>query len=195
MIEELRTWIISICTAVIFITAVEMVMPNNSFKKYTKFVLGLILITVLINPIIKLFDRNFNIDDYANKAVQYFDQKGYEQNFEKYKENSMTNTLNIFKLNLENQCEKKLKEKFPKNNYKVDAAVGYDESNNSVFIKNLKIGLQDGKVEKVKKVEVSTKSDLENSVQVLNDEKSRLLKDYLSKELGVSSDVIEVYKQ
>ena len=43
MIGELRNWIISICTAVIFITAVEMIMPNNSFKKYAKFVLGLIL--------------------------------------------------------------------------------------------------------------------------------------------------------
>nr|WP_307897887.1 stage III sporulation protein AF [Clostridium botulinum] len=30
-----------------------MILPNNSIKKYAKFVLGLILITVVINPIIK----------------------------------------------------------------------------------------------------------------------------------------------
>lgn len=195
MIEELRNWIITICTAVIFITAVEMILPNNNLKKYAKFVLGLILITVLINPIIRIFDKGFNIDQYTSKAIEYLDQKGYELDLEKYKENSMTNTLSTFKLNLENECEKKLKEKFPKNNYKVDVSADYDEGNNDVFIKNIKVGLKEGKVEKVKKVEISTKSDLDSSVQALNDEKSRLLKDYLSKELGVSTDVIEVYKQ
>ncbi|MCD3297735.1 stage III sporulation protein AF, partial [Clostridium botulinum] len=50
MIQSIRQWVISIATAIFFITAVEMILPNNSIKKYAKFVLGLILITVVINP-------------------------------------------------------------------------------------------------------------------------------------------------
>ena len=39
----------------IFMTAIEIIAPDNSMKKYIKFVLGLILISVMINPIIKFF--------------------------------------------------------------------------------------------------------------------------------------------
>lgn len=194
MIEELRTWVISICTAVIFITAVEMILPNNNLKKYAKFVLGLILITVLINPIIKIFDKNFNIDDYTSKAVKYFDEKDYEQDLNKYKESSMINTLNTFKLNLENECEKKLKEEFPKNNYEVEASVSYDKNNDSVSIDKLKVKLKEGTVKKIKKVEVNTKDNSDALGETLNSKMSTQIKKYLKDELNVPADAIEVYK-
>jgi stage III sporulation protein AF len=194
MIGELRNWIISICTAVIFITAVEMIMPNNSFKKYAKFVLGLILITILVNPIIQIFNKGFNIDEYTNKAIKYIDDKDYEKNYSKYKDNSMSKTMSTFKLNLEKIVEDKLKERFPNNSYNIEAAVAYNDKNDSVYIQNIKVGVKDGKIAIVKKVDISTKGNVENTTQSLDDEKSRLMKDYLSKELKVSSSSIEIYK-
>jgi stage III sporulation protein AF len=194
MIGELRNWIINICTAVIFITAVEMIMPNNSFKKYAKFVLGLILITILVNPIIKIFDRGFDMDEYTNKAIKYMDDKDYENNLSKYKDNSMSKTMGTFKLNLEKVVEDKLKEEFPSSSYNIEAAVAYDDKNESVYIKNIKVGVKDGKIAMVKKVDISTKGSVESSTQSLDDEKSRLIKAYLSKELKVSSSTIEIYK-
>jgi stage III sporulation protein AF len=194
MMGELRTWIINICTAVIFITAVEMILPNNSFKKYSKFVLGLILITILVNPIVRLFDKGFNIDEYTNQAVKYLDSKEYESNYSKYKESSMNRTMDTFKLNLEKICEDKLKEKFPNNSYKIEASVAYDDTNDSVYIKNIKIGLRDGKIETVRKVDISTKGNIDDAPQSLKDERSRLIVEYLSKELKVSSNSIQVYK-
>jgi stage III sporulation protein AF len=149
---------------------------------------------VLVNPIIKIFDKGFNIDDYANKAVKYIDEKGYETDVDKYKQESLTNTMNTFKLNLEAMCEKKLKEKYPNNNYKVTATVGYDKDVDSAYIKNLKVVIQNGKVETVRKVDISIKGDGENNPQSLSDERSRALKEYLSKELNIASDAIEVYK-
>lgn len=194
MLGDLKNWIISICTVVILITAVEMLIPNNGFRKYVKFVLGLILITVLINPILKVFDRGFNIDAYVSKAVTYFDTKGYENNVEEYKKDTMSNTLSTFKLNLENACEVKLKENFPNNSYKVEADVDYEKGNDCVYVKSLKVGIKDGSIEKVKKIEISTKGNVNNSSQTLNDERSRLVKEFLSKELKLSEASIEIYK-
>lgn len=192
--DALRGWIISICTTVFFITAVEMILPSNKIKKYAKFVLGLILITVLINPIIKLFDKNYDIDAYANQAVTYFDEKGYENKLGDYKEESVKNTVNNFKLNLEKTCEKMLSEKYPNNNYKVEAKVSYDKDKQTVVINNINVGVKDGKVEKVKKIEISTKGSYEKYNTNMNDERAKLLKDYLSKELKVSNEVIVIYK-
>lgn len=194
MLGELKNWIISICTIVIFITAVEMLLPNNGFRKYVKFVLGLILITVLINPIIKLFDRGFDISTYVSKAVSYVDEKGYESSSEQFKNDTKANTLSTFKLNIESALELKLKENFPNNSYKIDATVDYEKNNDSVYIKSLRVGIKDGSIDKIKKVVISTKGNLSNSSQTLNDERSRLVKEFLSKELKLQSTSIEIYQ-
>jgi stage III sporulation protein AF len=194
MMGELRNWVISISAAVILITAVEMILPSNSFKKYAKFVLGLILISILINPIIKIFDKSFNMEEYTSKAIEFIDSKNYEKNYSTYKDSNMNKTMDTFKLNLEKVVQEKLKEKFPKNSYKVEAAVAYDDKSDSVFIKNIKVGVKDGSIETVKKIDISTKGNVSNSVQSLNDERGRLMKEYLSKELNVSSNYIEIYK-
>ncbi len=52
--ELLNKFVITLVTILIFITAVEMIAPDNSMKKYLKFVLGLILITVILNPILTI---------------------------------------------------------------------------------------------------------------------------------------------
>lgn len=193
MMEALRNWVVNICTTVIFMTAVEMILPENKMKKYAKFVLGLILIAVLINPIIKLFDGQYDISTYASKASKFLDEKGYENKLEKYKETGMKTTIDTFKLNLEKECEKKLKEKYPNNNYKVSAEVSYD-SNTEIVIKGLKIGVKDGDIEKVKRVEVSTKGSYGEDNNILRDDKAIKIKDFLSNELKVSNDAIVVYK-
>lgn len=194
MIEGLRSWIIEICTAVIFITAVEMVLPNNNLKKYAKFVLGLILITVLINPIIRLFDKNFDLEAYTNKAYQYMDEKKYEQDVEKYKQEGMNKTIGVFKKNLENICKEKLKQEFPKDNYQVDAVVDYDKNNDSIYVKSIKVGIKNGNIESIKKVDIGSKGAAVNSNPSINDERSRLMRSYLSKELKIPENSIEVYK-
>ena len=53
--EYLNNFIITLVATMIFMTAIEIIAPDNSMKKYIKFVLGLILISVMINPIIKFF--------------------------------------------------------------------------------------------------------------------------------------------
>jgi stage III sporulation protein AF len=193
LIAEIKNWIMSICTAVIFIAAVELILPNNNLKKYAKFVMGMILIAILINPIIKLYDKQFDMDTYVNNAVKYMDSRSYEKDFSKYKENSMANTMNTFKMNVEKLCVEKLKQQFPNNNYTVDAKVSYNNANDSVLIKGLKIGVRDGNIEKVKKVEVNTKGT-EEATQALNTEKGQLIRNYISKELNISYESIEVYK-
>ncbi|MDW8799585.1 stage III sporulation protein AF [Clostridium sp. A1-XYC3] len=194
MIQTLREWLIGICTAVFFITAVEMILPDNSMKKYAKFVLGLILITVFINPIIKIFDRNFDINTYTANVMENFDKKKTENDFKQYKEKNISTTLEVFKLNLQSNCEKKLKEKYPEGNYKVDVEAAYDSENDKLTIKDVKVGVKDGAVEKVKRIQIGGDSKSVNSTENIDAEKSTEIKKYLSDELKVSKDIIQVSK-
>lgn len=194
MIGFLKPWIINISTTIIFMTAVEMMIPNNKMKKYVKFVLGLILISVLIGPIVKIFDKNFNISKYSQSAAQYFDDKGYEANYDKYKNVNKSNTLNSFKQNLIKTCENKLKERFPENTYNVQAEVEYDKNGENVIIKSLKVGVKDNSIEKVKKVDISTKGNYGNNDEIFNSVKGKAIREYLIAELKIPNENLAVYR-
>jgi len=194
MVGWLRDWIINICTAVFFIMAVEMILPNNSLKRYAKFVLGLILIIVVINPLLRLYNENLNITSIVGQATSYMDGKKYDTNIDKYREQNIETTLNTFKANLEKNCEKFLEEKYPNYNCKVGIEVLFDKEKGNVTIKSVKVGIKDNGVEKVKKVEIKTKSSYVDSENILKDERSSLIINSLSKELSVSKDIITVYK-
>ncbi|OFI07592.1 stage III sporulation protein SpoIIIAF [Clostridium acetireducens DSM 10703] len=197
MIESLKQWIINICTAVFFITAVEMILPNNSLKKYAKFVLGLILITVLINPIIKIFHKNFDINVYSKNIYENFDKSKHQEDLQEYKKNTLDNTVEVFKSNIESLCENKLKEKYPNEKYKVSAKVQFDEGKEKFFINKIDVLVKSNKIEKIKKVKIDSKDRLantSNNTEILNNEKGKNIKKYLSDELKVSKDIIIVRK-
>lgn len=193
MLEHLKVWVINICTAVFFITAVEMILPDNKMKKYAKFVLGLILITVIMNPIIKIFNNDFNLESYVNSASKYFEEKEYTKDYDKYKISSIDNTVNVFSKNLENLCIEKLREKFPKDNYEVIVDAGYDTEKENFVINTINVGITEGKVKKIKKIKINDSKEVSSS-EIEDYKKSNIIKEYLSQLMNVPTDKIKVYK-
>ncbi|MBO0523791.1 stage III sporulation protein AF [Clostridium botulinum] len=195
MLQWLKEWITNIAVAVFFITAIEMLLPKNNIKKYGKFVLGLILITVILNPIIKIFNKDYNISQYADKATASFNNAEYKNDFDKYKKKNREETLNNFKANLQNQTKKKLEEKFPENKYEVNVEITYDEEKDNLQIKSIDVGVKGNKIEKIKKV---NKINIGNNENGKEDKKTfegeGKIKQFISNEFKVSSGVIKVYK-
>ncbi|KGO14997.1 stage III sporulation protein AF [Clostridium botulinum] len=195
MLQWLKEWITNIAVAVFFITAIEMLLPKNNIKKYGKFVLGLILITVILNPIIKIFNKDYNISQYVEKATASFNNVDYKNDFDKYKKKNREETLNNFKANLQNQTKKKLEEKFPENKYEINVEIAYDEEKDNLEIKSMDVGVKGNKIEKIKKVNKINIGSNENGKE---DKKSfegeGKIKQFISNEFKVSSEVIKVYK-
>ena len=53
IMEYIKGFIITLITMIVFMTAIEIIAPENTMKKYVKYVLGLMLVALLISPIIK----------------------------------------------------------------------------------------------------------------------------------------------
>jgi stage III sporulation protein AF len=193
-LDSLRNWIVNICTAVFFITAVEMILPDNSIKKYAKFVLGIILITVFLNPIISLFNKNFNINTYGAKIMQSFSKSDSSDDIEKYRKENLNDTIKNFKINLEKNCEEKLKEEYPSENCTVKVDVKYDDKTNNININSIYVTVTSDNAGSIKKVIIDTKDNEYNSEENLNDKRSDEIKSYLSSQLDVSEDIIHVVK-
>ena len=194
MIEGLKVWIVNITITIFFTTAVEMILPDNNMKKYAKFVLGLLLIVVIITPLIKIFDKNFDFYSYSNKAISYMDNNTTDKDFKKYKDISIFNTAENFKKNLERECIINLEEAYPENKYNVNIEITYDDKNGIFNINKIEIGIIDKGIKKVKSIDISVENVTAPKGDILKGEQSEKIKKTLSSKFQISTDIITVYK-
>ena len=194
MIDALKGWIITICTAIFFITAVEMILPDNNIKKYAKFVLGLILITVLIKPLIMIFDKKYDISAYADNAAVYFSKNSSSDDLKKYKNENIKSTAAAFEKNLNEVCIKYLKQEYPENEYDVMCSIAYDDTNEVMTIKRIEVYVRHGKIQPVEKVVINKKNNDENN-KAADDETAKKIIALLSQKIDVSKDIIRVFKK
>ena len=192
--EILKDWVSDICVSILFMTAVELVLPENSIKKYSKFVLGLIFIVVVINPIVGFVKQDSNIykditlnEDYMDKFDNYL-----QDNLSEYSQRVKNTTLNNFRDNLEKNCENLLKNKFKKDDFNVDVKISYENEN--FKIDELIIRVEDHEIKNVETVEKIV-IDGKNINQKFNKDslKAREIKKLLSSELNISENIIKVY--
>jgi stage III sporulation protein AF len=192
LIEWIKNWVINICAAVIFITAVELIIPENKMDKYVKFVMGLILIAVIMNPIVKVLSSKGDMANYINRATNYVNSTSINSNIQQEKASDRDNTISEFKTNLQNTCAKMLKEKFPENNYEVTADVKYTSQEQEISIEDLKIHVKTSGVEKIRKVSIDAKISNTDDGIYSNDKTAVDIKNYLNDELKIDKNNIFV---
>ena len=188
--EYIKSFIETLVTIIILFSAIELISPNNSMKKYIKFVLGLILIVVMLNPIIDFFTEG------EDKIVSTI--KEYENILSKDTKTSsdvaVSNEVeDVFIENLNKNSAAELAEAFPDYTFVCNIDCNIDLSNYSYNISHAKIGISTGKiqdVEKIEKVEIS--NDNETNSKVYSDDEQKIVS-YVSNMLGVSEDKIEIY--
>jgi len=194
LIEVLKVWVTNITIAIFFITAVEMILPDNNMKKYAKFVLGLMLIVVIINPIIKIFNKDFDFYSYSNKAASYMESSTAVTDMKKYKDSNILNTTENFKVNLEKQCIVNLEEAYPENQYNADIDISYDDKKAIFNINRIEIEIVDKGVKNIRKIEINTKSVNALNKNILKGEQGDKIKRLLSSKFKISGNIITVYK-
>ena len=105
MIEFLSTWAKNIGLAIIVISILEMLLPNNKTKKYVRMVFGMYIIFNIISPFINNKDildvSSFDLEQYAN----------YTSNQTSGEQTSMDNRIEeIYIEELEKDITKKVEE-------------------------------------------------------------------------------------
>lgn len=109
IIENLSTWARSITIAIIIVSILEMILPNNKTKKYVKMVMGVFILFNIISPFVD------------NKSFTNFDDINLETN------SSSNNTLVVNQQSMDErleelyieEIEKDITKKVQKQGYKV----------------------------------------------------------------------------
>ena len=68
MINFLSSWVKNLCLALIVVSILEMLLPNNKTKKYVKMVMGLYILFSIIAPFVEnSSELKFDIEDLYEK--------------------------------------------------------------------------------------------------------------------------------
>lgn len=185
MIENLSSWAKGITLAVIVVSILEMLLPNNKTKKYIKMVMGVFILFNIISPFINANDlKNLNEID-ASKYVN-------ENNKNYVEQKSMDERLEELYID---EIEKDIIKKVEKKGYKVsmckvDAKITKNEEETGIT----KIKL---KVEKTGEAKQEENSSIENQIvtQVQKIKKVNTKKIEEDKETSLEKSDIQNLKQ
>ncbi len=153
MIEFISAWVKGLGVAIVIVSIIEMILPNNKTKKYIKMVLGIYIIFNIISPLVKNKDKlnleNLNLNNYTASTSASVDQTSMNKRIETLYENE-----------LEKDITTKLKEKgYELSECKVTAKIDENENNkDETKINNIKI-----KVEK-KVAKQQKENNVENKI-------------------------------
>lgn len=193
--DLIKNFVIILVTLLIFISAIEIIAPDNSMKKYVKFVLGLILTAVILSPILSIvLDGETKLKDSIDKF-----QKQYSEN-EKKNQHNEQNVLKIqeknFKENLSKNCESMLKKQFKDLDFSCDIDCDIDIKDEKFLIKLVNVTIKDKnikKIKKVEKVEINKENKKEEKKENKNSEFKEVV-DFISKEFQIDENKINIYK-
>jgi len=197
-IEALKNIVITLVTILIFISAVELIAPSNKMKKYIQFILGLILVTVILNPIIQFISSGEkSVTDGIQSYEQVFSQnenkvnKGNTTNIFKNDQDKVDVRKKTFMKNFNKNCDNLLKNQYKDKTFKSEIDCDVDFVNITLNVKKLKIGVGENKINKIKKIVIN--KEVETTTKEENKEYTEMV-NFISSELNIPKEKIEVYK-
>lgn len=79
ILNFISNWIKEIVLVFIFASIIEMIVPNNSIKRYINMFIGILIILAILNPIIKLVNKdlwtNITTDNIQGGEFKYVDKE------------------------------------------------------------------------------------------------------------------------
>lgn len=181
MVEFLVSWAEQIIIALIIIIMLEMIIPNSSYRKYIKIILGIFILYIIFNPIIKNKTTNFDINQELQKQIN--------------QANSIqvpTNTIN-YNNQIENVYKQKFKENITNNlkekGYeleKITMDIQYQDDD----IKTNKLELKISKAEENKNIKVN-KVKISEERQEVNNQELEEIKQEISNKYNI--DISKIF--
>ena len=190
--DEIKGFIITLVSMIILISAIELIAPDNSMKKYLKFVLGTILIAVMISPIVSVLSDGESI--LTSKISEYIDLVD-SNSIETTSENKKSTGKIAFKENLQQNCNRLLKEKFKEFEFEsyIDCEVNMQDITYS--INKVEIAVKNKGVSKIEKIVINNtdaSTEVDSKAEKIKNEDEII--DYVSEILNVTKDKIIIYK-
>ena len=204
MINFMSTWVKNLSLALIIISILEMLLPNNKTKKYVKMIMGLYVLFSIIAPFINNKDK-INL----SKFDSYIEtSEDVVQTDIQVDQSSMDKRLNeIYEQELQKDIKRKVENKgYEIESCKIDAHLSQEDTGiEKITIKiakkideeNKEQTIEDkmvSEIQKIQKVEVKVSESEEDNQEESKITKTdiKIIKDFLKQEYGVSEQCLKI---
>lgn len=205
MIEFMSSWVKGLGLAIVIVSILEMLLPNNKTKKYIRMVMGVYVLFTIISPFIGKQEtiniNDINFENYISTGTSAtLDQSSMDERIQE-----------LYIQELEKDITKKLKEKgYEATTCKVKAKISDNEENTQITkikvkVQKLKEEQQEKKeanslenqvvtqIQKVKPVDITTKEENTNNEDTkVNKSDIQNIKKFLIEEYGVNEKCLEI---
>lgn len=213
MVDFLRGWVTNIIYMVIFIAFLEILLPNNSIRKYVRVVAGLLIIVVILTPIAQLFNKNINMESKISEYYLDMSEMDIKNQNKVLKGQQNKMTLNLYKTQLENQMKNQVEKSIDGINAEVKVDVFSDPKNDYYGeVDSVQIYIQEQKnnkpkkgetlIEPIKKIEVGEvekKKEEEDMGKeenpTISQSQQKEIKEFFLDFYNISSENISINKQ
>lgn len=172
MVNSLTTWAKAIVMAIMIVSILEMLLPNNKSKKYVKMVMGLFILYNIISPFIK--DKNalkFDEED-----LQTFSANS-TQKIEVNQESMDRRLEELYIQQIEKDITKKLEKKgYVVKSCKVQAKISKEEDTTGITKIKLKIEKGENKENEEEKQDEEIEDKLISTIQSIKKVDTRIPK-------------------
>ncbi|SKA81958.1 stage III sporulation protein AF [Caloramator quimbayensis] len=138
MLEFLKSYILSVTVIVLFLAFIDIILPENSIKKYARFVTGLIVIVTILSPVFKIFDRKNDIETYILSYQNEYNTVFTNSNQIDVQRKVKLQTEQIFKEKLKESIEKEIYNSTKKRYSITDIALDKGNSDDIYSFANIK---------------------------------------------------------
>lgn len=121
--DALKEWTLVVSAVVVFGTICEIILPDGSFQKYTRFVIGLILISTLATPIYSLLNLKPNIENLIDERAELY------TDYTKMEEAEGKAVFKVYKEKMEQKMLWSLQENVSKDILDVDCDIDNSKEN------------------------------------------------------------------
>lgn len=197
--DYLSSWISNIILFIFLAIIVDMLLPNSSLQKYAKMVIGLLLITIILTPIMKLFSED--VDEWLKQLplVTDHEEKKLENLIEmKKKEIQASHSAYILKqmaVQLEMDVKEELMDKY---GYEIKEVQPEMELSNEPFPTNTEISLKSvtvyltknnkESIQAVKPITIHTNQPASNQIEDLENVIA-----FLANSWGLEESQLQIY--
>lgn len=199
MIDWFRAWSKGIVVAVIIATIIEMILPDNTSKKYIKIIIGIFIVYTIISPVINQFTGE-DISEYI-KVNEVIETSSNVVESNEISKNTTSSIKKIYTQNLENDLKTKLKAK----GY-VAGSVSINISNDESYnIEKIDIKIDEKTavakeqkqtktiVDNIKSVKIKIENKNSQNNEIINENDKNEIKEYIKTTYEVDINKINIY--
>lgn len=207
MIALFGEWIKNIALFVIFSALIEMLMPENHFRKYIHMILGFILMLILIRPITSIFFENKDIFKHLVEINQLEMERQSIAKRSRFIESKQEELiLDTYKSNLGGQIKKLIESNTNFSIGNVEVFINEDKNNHDYgMIQGVDLTLIENKessskitgIAPIKPIEINTANSAKHSKKEVHkeDELEKNIKNLLISFYNLSGDNIHITVQ